>query len=207
MPRRFFIDTHKGVTFLVILFLMAYFHQWGNTTAWIYLALHGTYGMLWVLKSHIFPDKKWEEKISVWWGILYYWGGMTLYWVAPFLITSRGVEAPSWMLALAISLYTLGIFLHFTADMQKYAQLNLHPGQLITGGMLRCTRSINYFGELLIYGAFAMLALHWLPFLILGLVIAIEWLPNMNRKDRSLARYPEFAEYRRNTRKFIPFIY
>jgi steroid 5-alpha reductase family enzyme len=207
MPRKFFIDTHKGVTFLAILVMMAIFRQWGNTTAWIYLALHGTYGMLWVFKSHVFPDRKWEEKINPWWGMVYYWGGMTLYWIAPFLITSHGVQALPWLLALAISLYALGIFLHFTADMQKFVQLQHNPGQLITDGMLRRTRSINYFGELLIYGAFALLAMHWLPFVILGLVIAIEWLPNMNRKDLSLSRYPEFDEYRRTTRKFIPFVY
>lgn len=207
MPRKFFIDTHKGVTFLAILIMIGIFHQWSNPAAWIYLALHGTYGMLWVFKSRVFPDRKWEEKINPWWGIFYYWGGMTLYWVAPFLITSRSVQAPPWLMALVISLYTLGVFLHFTADMQKFVQLQHNPGQLITDGMLRRTRSINYFGELLIYGAFALLAMHWLPFAILGLVIVIEWLPNMNRKDHSLSRYPEFAEYRRTTRKFIPFLY
>jgi len=72
---------------------------------------------------------------------------------------------------------------------------------------MRRTRSINYFGELLIYGTFALLAMHWLPFAILGLAVAVEWLPNMRRKDASLSRYPQFAEYKKNTRKFIPFLY
>lgn len=207
MQRKFFINSHKGVTFLAVLAMMAAFQQWHNTTAWIYLSLHGTYGILWILKSSIFPDKKWEEEISLWRGVAYYWGGLTLYWVAPFLLTSRGVQAPPWLLALAISLYALGVFLHFTSDMQKFILLRHNPGHLITDGMVHRTRNINYFGELLTYTTFALLALHWLPFFILGLAIAVEWLPNMNRKDRSLARYPEFATYRRASKKFIPFLY
>jgi steroid 5-alpha reductase family enzyme len=207
MPRKFYIDSHKGITFLVILGMMAAFSQWQNVTAWIYLALHGTYGILWVIKSRIFPDRKWEQPVSRLRGVGYYWGGLTLYWIAPYLLTSRGVQAPPWLLGAAVSIYTFGVFLHYTSDMQKYIQLKYNPGNLITDGMMRRTRSINYFGELLIYGTFALLAMHWLPFAILGLAVAVEWLPNMRRKDASLSRYPQFAEYKKNTRKFIPFLY
>jgi steroid 5-alpha reductase family enzyme len=207
MPRKFFIDTHKGVTFLAILALMAIYNQWQNTTAWIYLAVHGTYGVLWVLKSHIFPDKQWEQPVTRRRGVVYIWGGLTLYWIAPFLLTSRDVHAAPWLLGAAVSIYTFGVFLHFAADMQKYAELRYNPDHLITDGLLARTRNINYFGELLIYGAFALLALHWLPFVILGLAIAVEWLPNMHRKDRSLARYSDFESYKRNSTKFIPFLY
>ena len=207
MRRRFFIDTHKGITFLAVLTMMAIFDQWQNPTAWIYLALHGTYGLLWVLKSRIFPDRSWEREIDWLRGVLYYWGGLTLYWVAPLLLTSRSVQAPPWVLALAVSANVIGVFCEFTSDMQKFSSLQYRPGQLITDGMMARTRNINYFGELLIYGSFALLALHWLPFAILVLVIAVEWLPNMRRKDQSLARYPEFEAYRSRTRKFIPFLY
>ena len=207
MPRRFYIDTHKGVTFLVVLSMIATFNQWQNPTAWIYLALHGTYGFLWLIKSRIFPDRKWEQPVGLLRGVGYYWGGLTLYWISPYLLTSRGVHAPPWLLGAATSVCALGVFLHYTSDMQKYIQLKYNPGHLIRDGMLRRTRSINYFGELLIYGSFALLAMHWLPFAILGLAVAVEWLPNMRRKDASLARYPEFTEYKKNTRRFIPFLY
>jgi steroid 5-alpha reductase family enzyme len=91
--------------------------------------------------------------------------------------------------------------------MQKTIALRDRPEHLITDGMMARTRNLNYFGELLIYGAFALLALHWLPFIILGLVIAVEWLPNMRRKDQSLARYAQFDDYKRKTRKFVPYLY
>ncbi|MFC1619768.1 methyltransferase family protein [Candidatus Neomarinimicrobiota bacterium] len=205
MKQKHFIDSHKGITGVAILAMMALYHQWANPTAWIYLALHGTYGLLWVMKSRIFPDKTWEQQTG--WGYgLYIWGGLTLYWVAPWLLTSRGVQAPAWYLGVCISTYIFGVFLHFATDMQKYVSLQLRPAALITSGMMGRCRNLNYFGELLIYLGFGLLAMHWVPLAILGLFIVVIWLPNMRRKDRSLLRYPEFENYKLNTRLFIPFI-
>ncbi len=206
MKQKFFIDTHKGITFAAILVLMAIYNQWQNTTAWIYLSLHGTYGILWVLKSRIFPDRQWENPSSVWYG-LYIWMGLSLYWISPFLITSRGTNAPAWLLALCVCMYVLGVFLHFSADMQKYIELKYNPGNLITDGLLSRTRNINYFGELLIYTGFSLLAMHWLPMVVILLFIVIIWWPNMLKKDRSLQRYANFKEYARKSKFFIPFFY
>jgi protein-S-isoprenylcysteine O-methyltransferase Ste14 len=206
MKQKYFIDSHKGLTFLFILALMAWFGQWQNPTAWVYLALHGTYGWLWVLKSRIFPDQQWETDRGLGYGLII-WGGLSLYWIAPFLITSRGTQAPAWLLGLSVSLYTLGIFLHYAADMQKSIELKYNPGHLITDGLMRRTRNINYFGELLIYLGFGLLALHWLPILIVFLFVAVVWAPNMLKKERSLARYPEFLDYKRESKFFIPFLF
>lgn len=206
MKQKYFIDSHKGVTFLFVLILMAYFNQWQNPTAWVYLALHGTYGWLWVLKSRIFPDRQWETDRGLGYG-LYIWAGLSLYWIAPYLITSRGVQAPAWLLGLTVSLYTLGVFLHYAADMQKYIELKYNPGHLITDGLMSRTRNLNYFGELLIYLGFGLLALHWLPILIIALFFGLVWAPNMIKKDKSLSRYPEFLEYKRKSKLFIPFLF
>jgi steroid 5-alpha reductase family enzyme len=199
-----FIDSHKGVTFLAVLILMALYDQWQNPTAWVYLALHGTYGLLWVLKSRIFPDRRWEQSTGLGFGLVI-WAGLTLYWIAPWLLTSRGARAPAWYLGLCITLYAFGVFFHFAADMQKHTALKLRPG-LITDGLFALSRNPNYFGELLIYLAFALLAVHWAPFLVIALFMAVVWVPNMLRKDRSLARYPDFEAYKRQTKLFIPFL-
>jgi protein-S-isoprenylcysteine O-methyltransferase Ste14 len=122
------------------------------------------------------------------------------------MITAGGVQAPSPLLAGAISLFVIGVFLHFTTDMQKHTALTMRAEHLITTGMMARTRNLNYFGELLIYLALALLAMHWLPLLVLLAFVIFMWVPNMRRKDRSLARYPEFAAYRRRTKWFIPFI-
>jgi len=60
MKQKHFINSHKGATAPAVFLLIWYFGQWENTTALIYLALHGSYGIMWVLKSAIFPDKTWE---------------------------------------------------------------------------------------------------------------------------------------------------
>jgi steroid 5-alpha reductase family enzyme len=204
--QKYFLNSHKGITFLAVLAMMAWFQRWDNLTAWVYLALHGTYGILWVLKSRVFPDRQWETDKGLGYG-LFIWAGLTSYWIAPFIITSMDVNAPSWLIAIAISMNIFGVFCHFTADMQKYIQLKYNPGQLITDGMLARVRNINYFGELLIYLSFALLALHWLPFTILAVFVLGFWLGLMRNKDKSLSRYPGFAEYKKNSKLFIPFLF
>jgi hypothetical protein len=49
--------------------------------------------------------------------------------------------------------------------------------------------------------------MHPLPLLILLVWVLAIWLPNMRRKDRSLARYSEFEAYKRQARFFIPFLF
>jgi len=206
MKKKHFIDTNKAATALVVLALIAWYNQWENPTAWVYLALHGSYGVMWVLKSRIFPDKLWEERSSLAYGLAI-WGGLSLYWLAGWLLTSRGVQAPGWYLALCVSLYAFGVFFHFASDMQKFTALKLTPEHLITDGMFKTVRNINYLGELLIYLGFGMLAMHWLPLAILLIWIVVIWLPNMRRKDRSLSRYAGFQHYSRKSKLFIPYIF
>jgi len=95
MKQKFFINTHKGATFIAVLVMMGLYQEWDNGTAWTYLAMHGTYGFLWVAKSRIFPDKQWDQECSIGYG-LYIWAGLSLYWIAPWLITSQSINVPSW---------------------------------------------------------------------------------------------------------------
>lgn len=185
---------------------MAWYQRWDNFAAWIYLALHGSYGFLWVLKSRIFPDKQWEQPASLGYG-LYLWAGLTLYWVAPWILMRNNTQAPAWLLGVSVFLYAFGVFIHFASDMQKYVHLRLNPGHLITDGFFALSYNVNYFGELLIYLSFAILPMHWLPLLLLLAMIIFGWMPYMRRKERSLARYPEFESYRRRVKRFIPFVW
>ena len=81
------------------------------------------------------------------------------------------------------------------------------PGKLIDSGIMKSCRNINYFGELVIYLSFAILAMHWMPMLVLVLMMIVVWFPNMSRKDTSLARYPGFNKYKKNSKLFIPYIF
>lgn len=206
MNQRTIVDDHKFLTTFFILGLMAAYGRWENATAWLYLALHGTYGMIWLIKGAIFPDRRWEQRVPAPYAI-----GLgltlTLYWAAPWLLIAYDVRATPWLMALCVAVYTLGIFIHYTSDMQKHMALAHRPGQLVSGGLWALVRNPNYLGELLIYLGFGMLAQHWLPLAIIAAVVAAVWWPNMLQKDRSLARYPDFAAYQRHTKLLIPFIW
>ena len=212
MKYKFYIDTHKGATFFYILSLIYFFNAFDNILAMVYLAIHGSYGFFWVLKSRIFPDKTWEVKVPLYYGFVI-WFGLSLYWIAPWIIISEtfyDINTESNINIIIVSsilLYAFGVFLHFTSDMQKFTQLKSKPGQLIDDGLFRLCRNINYFGELLIYSSFALLSMHWIPWVVLLLFFILVWAPNMLRKDKSLAKYDNFEDYKKGSKLFIPFIY
>jgi len=205
MKQRTFIDSQKAATFFVVMAMITVNGCWHNVTAWVYLALHGTYGVLWLLKGRLFPDASFEQPSSLAFGLAI-WAGLSLYWVAPWIITSQGVMPPEWYLAGCIAAFAIGEFFHFSADMQKHEDLRLRPGQLIEDGMFSLCRNPNYFGELLIYASFSLLAMHWLPLGILALWVGAVWIPRMLKKDRSLSRYPNFNAYKERTKLFIPLV-
>jgi len=207
MKQKHYIDLHKGATFLYILFLI-FMNDFivVNINAYVYLALHGTYGILWILKSNIFPDRQWESKCSVWYGLLI-WFGLSLYWIAPYIIITQNIASSNWYIAMCISIYIFGVFFHFTSDMQKFIQLHHNPNNLITDVMFAKIRNINYLGELFIYLGFSLLAMHWLPIIALLSFIIIIWIPNMIKKDKSLSKYKNFEEYKKNTNSLFPFIW
>ena len=201
MQLRHVINLHKGTTALVIGALMLAYAN-GSLGAWVYLALHGTYGMLWLLKERIFPDRQWQQPIG-WFPAVVMFLVLALYWLAPFLLISSGAVPPLPLVAVAIALNLLGVFLHFGSDAQKHFVLQLQPG-LIDDGFFARSRNTNYLGELLIYLSFALLAMHWLPYAVLaGFALAV-FLPNMRKKDESLSRYPGFATYRERSGLLLP---
>ena len=202
MKQKHFIDSHKGATPIAILILMYVYDNWQNTTAWVYFATHGTYGILWVLKSKTFGDRQWESPCGAPYG-LFIWAGLTLYWIAPWLIIAGNLEAPPWWLGVAGMIFVIGVFYHFVSDMQKHVTLTLKKG-LFMDGLWARSRNPNYFGELLIYGSFSSLAMHWIPMAVLCLFVSVIWIPNMIKKDRSLSRYPDFETYKKQSGWMFP---
>jgi len=214
MKQKHFIDFHKGITPLFILTLIMLNKDtiFSNMTIWIYFGLHGSYGLLWVLKSQIFPDKSWEKNCSVLYGLLILFG-LSLYWITPCLIitgyfnTGVPIILNSYMYGISIFIYSVGVFFHFGSDMYKYTFLQFNANKLIQDGIFKNCRNINYFGELLIYSSFALLAYHWIPFLILGIFIIIVWIPNIIKKEKSLSRYDAFSDYKNRSYLIIPYIF
>ena len=196
-----FINAHKILVTPAVMAMMWAHGNW-STEAFLYLALHGTYAILWLIKHAAFRDRSFQERLPVGIGIAFVFLPLAGYLAAPYLLISRHVQHRPWWIAAVLFLYIMGIFLHYGSDAQKYFTLQARPG-LITTGFFARTRNPNYLGELLIYLSYALLAAHWLPFVVLG-----GWLTSffvrMRRKDRSLSRHPEFAAYRARTGLLFP---
>mmetsp|Transcript_16774 Transcript_16774/g.23337 ORF Transcript_16774/g.23337 Transcript_16774/m.23337 type:complete len:221 (+) Transcript_16774:200-862(+) len=208
LKQKYFIDSHKGATPIFILFLIWYYNQWNNTVAWIYWAMHSSYGILWCTKSYYFPDANWEQPCSLGYVFAIY-AFLNLYWISPWLIISRETPLilPPWYLGCVLMLYIFGIFLHFVSDMQKTCYLELEkPRRLITSKLWSRSRNPNYLGELMIYTAFALMSYHWVPLLIVGIALAGLWGPNMKKKDKSLSRYSTYEAYRAHSGLLIPYL-
>jgi steroid 5-alpha reductase family enzyme len=197
-----YINAHKILVPPLVLGMMWYFDNW-STEAFIYLSLHGTYAVLWLIKESLYPDMRFQERQPLWIGILLIFLPLAGYYIAPYLLISRHVSLKPYVLRMATSIYTLGIFLHYVGDAQKYYALRLQKG-LIEDGLFLRSRNPNYLGEILIYVAFAILSWHWLPFVILGGWVFGFFLRNMLAKDKSLARHPGFAAYKARTGLLVP---
>ncbi|MFA0086644.1 isoprenylcysteine carboxylmethyltransferase family protein [Vibrio sp. 10N.261.51.F12] len=198
---RHFINAHKILTPFVVLAMMAWFDFWG-TSAWVYLALHGTYCGLWMVKEYSFRDRRFEEEIHPVAGLIFVFGMLGAYWIAPYLIVSQQLVLPSWLIGLSVGLVILGCFFHFVSDAHKHSVLAIRKG-LITTGLFSRTRNPNYLGEMLIYLGFALMAQHWLPFVALAYWWSF-FIRNMLNKDKSMARYAEFAEWKQKTGLLLP---
>ena len=195
------INTHKLLTFPFVLSLMVYYQNF-TVAPWVYLALHGSYGIMWLIKDSLYPDKQWEEEISTIKGIIVFLF-LGSYWVAPFILISGNIQPSAPLICIAIATNLFGLLLHYGSDAQKYFTLKYRKG-LITEGFFSRSRNPNYLGEILIYLGFALLTQHWLPLVILVTFSALVFVPNMRKKDQSLARYPEFSAYKQRSGLILP---
>ena len=201
------INFQKGGTVVFLALLMAWY---GNTStaAWIYLALHGGYGLAWLLKDLTFPDPSWQQRVTIGGGLAAFFTVLAWYWLFGWLLIS-GASDPHYPLAegpwfaLCIALCLLGTVIMIAADAQKYYTLRLRPG-LITDGMFRFIRHPNYLGEMIIYGSFALLVWHWLPAVILAVIWLGMFAVNMQLKEARMARHPGWADYRRRSWWLLP---
>jgi len=203
------INAQKGATALWVAGLMALYRN-GSAEAWIYLALHGTYGLCWILKDLAFPDTRWQVRVTLGGALMAVVGVLGLYWVFPWLLISPVLgsrpPAPLPLLGGAVALHTLGLFLMVASDAQRHFTLAQRPG-LLTDGMFRLVRRPNYLGEMMIYGSYALLVRHWIPWVLLAWVWLSVFLPNMLMTDASLSRHPGWEGYRRRTGLLLPKVF
>jgi protein-S-isoprenylcysteine O-methyltransferase Ste14 len=210
-PRRlklaWVINAQKLATIPVLGFFIAWYHN-TSAAAWIYLAMHGSYSLSWLIKELAFPDASWQVRITLGGGINLFLSVLGLYWVFGWLLISR-VSHPVYPLpdyawfCLCITLCIVGCVTTIAADAQKYFTLRVRRG-LITHGMYRYIRHPNYLGEMLLYSSFALMVWHWLPVVILSWVWGGLFLVQMAMIEASLSRYPEWAKYKGSSWWLLP---
>jgi protein-S-isoprenylcysteine O-methyltransferase Ste14 len=201
------INFQKGGTLFFLAALIWYYDN-HSTAAWVYLALHGSYGLAWLIKDLAFPDAGWQKRITVAGGINAFLGVLGWYWVFGWLLISGYADPdyplpePAWF-AVCISLCLIGTVIMIAADAQKYYTLQVQRG-LITDGLHRWIRHPNYLGEMMIYLSFALMVWHWLPFVVLAWVWIGLFAVNMIHKEASMSRYAEWGEYKRRSWWVVP---
>lgn len=201
------INFQKVGTPFLLAFWMWYYQNY-SLAAWVYFALHGSYGIVWFIKDMAFPDPGWQPRITIAGGLVAFAAALGWYWVFGWLLIA-GVSQPDYPLpdgawfALCTALCVLGCSIMVAADAQKFFTLRLRPG-LITDGMFRHVRHPNYLGEMMIYGSFALMVWHWLPFAVLAFIWTFIFAVNMVMKEASLARYPGWAAYRSRSGWLLP---
>ena len=201
------INFQKAGTLPFIAALM-WWHANTSTAAWVYLALHGGYGLSWFVKDLAVPDRGWQQRVTFGGALLSFLLVLGPYWAMPWLLIS-GVLGPDHsqptpaLMAACIVVFAIGLTLMIGADAQKNAALAARPG-LITGGFYARMRHPNYLGEMLIYGAFALMVRHWIPWVILGAIWTFVFMTNIAAQEASLSRYPGWAEYKTRTGLLLP---
>jgi protein-S-isoprenylcysteine O-methyltransferase Ste14 len=203
------IDFQKIGTFPLLGLLIAWYHNM-SVGAWVYLAMHGSYGLVWMVKDLAFPDPSWQRRITIASGLYVFFGVLVWYWAFGWLLIS-GTSQPAYPLpdsawfCLCISLCIEGNVIMIAADAQKYFTLRARRG-LITDGMYRYIRHPNYLGEMMVYGSFALLVWHWLPAAVLACVWGGLFAVNMTLKEASMSRYPEWSEYKQRSWWLLPLV-
>ncbi|OQR91240.1 hypothetical protein ACHHYP_04853 [Achlya hypogyna] len=187
---RWLLNAQKGSTVLVVLALMIHYDNW-SVAAYMHLANHGTFGIIWVVKDLVIPDKVWDAYMTIpsaIMGVFVLGAG----WGADYIVISRHLEPPPWMIAFCTALHTFGLILLMATDTQKYFTLRYRPGVLIMDGWVKWCRNPNFLGKSMIYLSYAIMAQHWFPFAMLAFMFSFVMMSHMIVKDISLRKKVHF---------------
>ena len=192
------INAQKTGTIFLMFSLMIYYNNF-STGAWLYLSLHGTYGLLWFLKDMVFPDKSFQTKLSVVPALLVSLFLLS-YWLMGFeVMCGLGDQNPSGKKIFGcFFLFSLGNILMMCADLQKYIVLKYKKG-LIDDYFMKNNRNTNYFGEIIVYLTFAIACGRKEGYIML----ICEWIlffgSRIYMKDLRLSRKHGFEKYKNNS--------
>lgn len=206
-PSSKIIDFTKSTMMMFCILLMVMTRNY-SLRAVFYSAIHGTYGLIWFMKSqYFFPDPGFSEPISLGSQIL---TGVALgnYYLIP-IATMFGkypYDIERGRVFVVIVLFIMGSFLMVGADCQKYFTLQ-HKKGLISTGFFSKTRNPNYLGEMMIYYGFVLICNQtWVYVLITAQFCFLFFVRNAN-KELSLFKKEGAKSYFEQSNVLIPKIY
>ncbi len=145
----------------------------------------------------------WQEAVSLPIAFsVYYLGFSLLGYYVP--------KATNWVDWFGVVLFILGVSLHFTAELQRFMfkKDSHNKGKLLTTGLWRLSRHVNYFADLLWVTGFAMVTRNWWSVLIVAFLFVFFYFFNIPLQEKHLAQKygSQFQEYKSKTKALIPFI-
>jgi protein-S-isoprenylcysteine O-methyltransferase Ste14 len=197
------VNVAKVVTILCLLALPLIYPV--HTRQAAYLALQVSYCIWYLMKQAILREPVFRERDSLLDAIQVVAIVGVFYALPGWLAFTNPEPVGDAILAASIVLFFFGSVINSGADIQKTTTLRLREG-LITDGFWRLSRNINYFGDVLRYSAFALLAGSIWAWAVPITVLAID-LGRMRKKETSLARLPGFEAYRSDVPALIPLVH
>ena len=59
-----YINTHKALVIPAVLSMMWFYQNW-SAEAFVYLSMHGTYSVLWLIKQSLYPDRRFDGSAAL----------------------------------------------------------------------------------------------------------------------------------------------
>ena len=110
-----------------------------------------------------------------------------------------------------ITIFLIGSYINFMADYQRFSWKKSpeNKGRLYTLGLFKYSMHINYFGDGLAYFGLALMTCNFVCLSVATGMFVYFVAFEIPRLDAHLRRKyePEFTEYSKTTKKFVPFIY
>ena len=201
------INAAKVLTILLLVGFAVIFgiQDWRQV---IYMCLHISYCIWWLIEQWFYPQRRqlFNEPVGIIGLILalMFVGGF--YALPGYLAFINPVPLSMITAAIALSLYIFGSLINASADVQKMTAKQFSSG-LVRDNIWRFSRNINYFGDLLRYLSFSVVAGSPWAYLVPGSVFLL-YLQRMGQKEQTMSvKYDEYTEYQQSTSRLIPFIW
>lgn len=138
----------------------AYTFGFQTMRAWTYVALHGTYLVWWFLHQRLSPT--WGRTVfgpaetPVLAALVIFLAVGPGYALPGYYAFKSAVEPQPWVLMASTMMFAWGSLINCAADFYKDGFKAAKPGAVVTSGPYQLARHINWFGDWLRYGSFAV---------------------------------------------------